>query len=269
MESNVFDTALGHANLGKAISPQGHLAMLVAVQPFLSGGISKTINLPSNATKEDVSETYTQAWKQGLKAVALYRDGSKHEQPYESNEVKPVEVERVIEVHTESRRVRRSLPDERPSITHKAYIGGQKFYITAGKYPDTDELAEVFVTTAKEGSTVRGLFDTVATLFSICLQYGVPLDALTARFKDTRFEPNGVTHHPSIPIALSPIDYIVRWLEWKFLEDDEYIDNDDDEQEYEQEAVHTGTTCPECGGLAVRSGRCHVCTNCGASSGCG
>ncbi len=275
IDSHVFDTASDINPIGVNISYMGHLKMMAAVQPFLSGGISKTVNLPNSATHEDISNAYFTAWEMGLKAVALYRDGSKYEQPYASSsdeEIEETEAEDVVIVHDKSHRVRRPPPDERKGTTHKAVIGGQKFYITANVYPDDEELCEIFVTAAKEGSAVSGLYDTIATLFSICIQYGVPLDTLTSRFKDTRFEPNGVTNHRDIPIALSPVDYIMKWLELKFPDEDEEPKLEYDEDSDDRLVVrgeHSGQLCSECGGMAIRSGRCHVCTNCGASTGCG
>ncbi|MBP9821931.1 MAG: vitamin B12-dependent ribonucleotide reductase [Candidatus Pacebacteria bacterium] len=219
----VFDCAFKAANGTRSISHMGHLNMMAAVQPFISGAISKTINLPTEATVEDVRDVFIQGWKLGLKAIALYRDGCKTIQPLNTKkdsdtteEVKAkVGVDPLIE--KSNGYIRRKLPDERPSITHKFDVGGHKGYLNVGFYPDTMKPGETFITVAKEGSTFSGLLDTIATLISICLQSGVPLKVLVKKFKDMRFDPSGFTSNTEIPTAKSIVDYVFRYLGMKYL----------------------------------------------------
>jgi ribonucleoside-diphosphate reductase alpha chain len=244
---SVFDVAVGE----RAISHAGHIKMMGAVQPFLSGAISKTVNMPQTATVEDIAEAYVQAWKLGVKALAIYRDGSKTAQALrtDAQEVKEVkakaeaaisageevftgaEVEARIEeavaaalaaapVHTESAPARKRMPRERQSVTHKFSLGGHEGYITAGKYED-GTVGEIFLTDiGKEGSTLRGMMNSFATAISIALQYGVPLETLVRKFAYMRFEPEGITTNPEIPFAKSMPDYIMRWLASRFLDAD-------------------------------------------------
>ena len=220
----VFDCAFRARNGIRSIAPEGHVRMMAAAQPFLSGAISKTVNLPPDATVEDIERIYTEGWKLGLKAVAIYRDGCKRIQPLStSREEKAVarkskEAEKPAPVATLVPR-RRRLPDERHAITHKFSIGGHDGYVTVGQYDDGAP-GEIFVVMAKEGSTVSGLMDTVATLTSIALQYGVPVEVLVNKFSHTRFEPSGMTQHSDIRFAKSPVDYIFRYLGLKFLRPD-------------------------------------------------
>ena len=209
----VFDCAFKPANGTRSIHYMGHLKMMGAVQPFISGAISKTINMPTNATVEEIEQAYYEAWKLGLKAVAVYRDGCKRSQPLSTgNEKKQLE-----QLGVAASAVRRKLPDERESITHKFSIGGHEGYITVGKYED-GSAGEIFITMAKEGSTISGLMDSFATMTSLALQHGVPLQLLVDKFTHTRFEPSGFTKNPEIPMAKSIMDYIFKWLATKFLD---------------------------------------------------
>ncbi len=206
----VFDCSFKAANGVRSISYLGHIKMMGAVQPFVSGAISKTVNLPSDATADDIRDAFIQAWKHGLKAVAVYRDGSKSVQPLNTSKDEKF-VERV------NGYTRTKLPDERPSITHKFTIGNHEGYLTVGLYPETQKPGETFITIAKEGSAISGLLDTIATLISMSLQSGIPLKTLVNKFRDMKFEPSGITSNPDIPFAKSFIDYIFRYLGYKFL----------------------------------------------------
>ncbi len=201
--------------------------MMAACQPFISGAISKTVNMPEHTTVEEIADAYAQGWKLGLKAVAIYRENSKRSQPLSTSEggntaassagdgvattQEPQIVERVVEkiVH---KSVRHRLPDERPSITHKFSIAGHEGYLHIGLYPDNKMPGEIFITMAKEGSTISGLMDAFATSISLALQYNVPLEDLCKKFSHMRFEPNGFTNNRQIPIAKSIMDYIFRYL---------------------------------------------------------
>jgi ribonucleoside-diphosphate reductase alpha chain len=224
----VFDVAVG----SRAISHMGHIKMMGAVQPFISGAISKTVNLPSTATVEDIMDAYTQAWRCGVKALAIYRDGSKTAQalrtdaqaeapdvPQIGSEQFEAAVKAEVAKQLESIGPRRNkMPRERQSITHKFNIGGHEGYITAGMYED-GSVGEIFITdVGKEGSTLRGMMNSFATAISIALQYGVPLETLVQKFAYMRFEPEGITQNPEIPFAKSMPDYIMRWLASRFLD---------------------------------------------------
>jgi ribonucleoside-diphosphate reductase alpha chain len=211
----VFDCAFKPANGTRSIHYGGHLKMMGAVQPFISGAISKTINMPNNATAEEIEQAYYEAWKLGLKAVAVYRDGCKRSQPLSTSQDK----KQLEQLGVAPTAVRRKLPDERESITHKFSIGGHEGYITVGKYEDGAP-GEIFITMAKEGSTISGLMDSFATMTSLALQHGVPLQLLVDKFTHTRFEPSGFTKNPEIPMAKSIMDYIFKWLASKFLSRD-------------------------------------------------
>ncbi len=210
---SVFDCAIRPLHGHRSIEPQGHLRMMGAVQPFLSGAISKTVNMPGETTSEEIAEAYAEAWRLGLKAVAIYRDGCKRTQPLNlsTEEVAPEEAEA-----PERQPERERLPDERQAITHKFSIQGHEGYLTVGLYED-GRAGEIFVVMAKQGSTISGLMDAFATSTSIALQYGVPLRTLCDKFAHTRFEPQGFTRNKEIPIAKSITDYIFRWLALKFL----------------------------------------------------
>jgi ribonucleoside-diphosphate reductase alpha chain len=228
----VFDVAVGE----RAISHMGHLKMMGAVQPFISGAISKTVNLPQEATVEDIAEAYAQAWHLGIKALAIYRDGSKTAQALRTDAqhsdehrqepaAAPADVDALVEQAVGKALAaagprRKRMPRERQSITHKFSIGGHEGYITAGMYED-GSIGEIFLTDiGKEGSTLRGMMNSFATAISIALQYGVPLETLVQKFSYMRFEPEGITSNPEIPFAKSMPDYIMRWLASRFLSTD-------------------------------------------------
>jgi ribonucleoside-diphosphate reductase alpha chain len=224
----VFDCSFKPAKGTRSIHYLGHLKMMAAAQPFISGAISKTVNLPENASVEDIMEAYLQAWKLGLKAVAVYRDGCKKSQPLSAAGTKTAEssaggtaraTQAVVEeenLNGPPRAVRHRLQEERASITHKFNVGGHEGYITVGLYPDQSP-GELFIKMAKEGSTVSGLMDSFALAVSIALQHGVPLKLLCEKFAHTRFEPSGWTNNPDIGFAKSIMDYIFRWLQVRFL----------------------------------------------------
>ena len=197
----------------------GHLKMLAAVQPFISGAICKTINMPEDSTPDDIMQAYIEGWQMGLKAVAIYRDNCKRSQPLSTKKDETAQRRprrRSTPVHGAPRRCASKLPDERRAITHKFSINGHEGYLTVGLYED-GQPGEIFLVMAKEGSTISGLMDAFATSISIALQYGVPLQTLVDKFSHTRFEPSGFTKNPEIPIAKSITDYIFRWLASKFL----------------------------------------------------
>ena len=240
----VFDCAFRAANGTRSIHYMGHIRMMAAAQPFISGAISKTVNLPPDATVEDVQDAYLESWKQGLKAVAIYRDGCKRTQPLSTSKTDPGLVKggsaatttAVAEVPVKNgppAAVRRKLPDERQSLTHKFSIAGHEGYIHVGLY-ETGEPGEIFVKMAKEGSTISGLMDSFATAISLALQHGVPLRLIVDKFSRTRFEPYGFTENPEIPRASSIMDYLFRWLGSKFVK-----------REPEVEAEATAVTAPE------------------------
>ena len=218
----VFDCAFRPANGERCIHYMGHIRMMGAVQPFISGAISKTVNMPKESAVEEIMQVYVDGWKLGLKAVAIYRDGSKRIQPLNVSKDRKGERKAYIdEAMLEAARRephRHRLPATRPSLTHKFSVGGHEGYLTVGQYED-GRPGELFVTMAKEGSTVGGMMDTFATAISLCLQYGVPLDALVKKFTHQRFEPSGMTSNRDIPFAKSVVDYIFRWLGLTFLED--------------------------------------------------
>ncbi|MGA9112213.1 MAG: LAGLIDADG family homing endonuclease [Candidatus Dormiibacterota bacterium] len=291
----VFDCAFTPRNGKRSIAWQGHVRMMAAVQPFVSGAISKTVNMPTDSTVEDVEKAYIDGWKMGLKALAIYRDGSKRSQPLATSMDKTTgEKVRIVE-----RPLRRKLPAERQALTHRFEIGGHEGYITVGLYEDGTP-GEIFVKMAKEGSTVSGLTDSFAIAVSFALQYGVPLDFLVNKFAHMRFEPQGFTRNPEIPIAKSIVDYIFRWLGSRFLSEEKQaeigiIRRDPDEAELTTPVLEgpanaaqvvmplglepvspTSTfqnqadapSCSLCGSLMVRSGSCYKCHNCGSTSGC-
>jgi ribonucleoside-diphosphate reductase alpha chain len=216
----VFDVAVGE----RAISHTGHIDMMAAAQPFISGAISKTVNLPQSATVDDIADAYARGWKGGLKALAIYRDGSKTAQALRTDA--QTEKEAAIEAEVAERMPeRRKMPRERESITHKFSIAGHEGYITAGKYPD-GQVGEIFLTDiGKEGSTLRGMMNAFATAISIGLQYGVPLEVFVKKFSYMRFDPEGITNNPEIPFAKSMPDYIMRWLGSRFIDDPDYLED--------------------------------------------
>jgi ribonucleoside-diphosphate reductase alpha chain len=270
----VLDCAFKPLHGSRSIHYTGHIKMMAAIQPFISGAISKTINVPNATTVEEVMEAYIQSWKLGLKAVAIYRDGSKRTQPLSQK----------WEEESKPKRgpYRRHLPDERESLTHKFSIGNHEGYITVGMYEDRTP-GEIFVVIAKEGSVVSGLMDCFATAISLTLQYGVPLKVLVNKFAHSRFEPSGFTKNPQIPIAKSLSDYIFRWLASRFLTKEEQAevgvlvdappeeglkDETGETTSFSFAAQEDAPPCPECGSIMVRNGSCYKCMNCGTTSGC-
>jgi ribonucleoside-diphosphate reductase alpha chain len=265
--------------------------MMAAVQPFLSGAISKTINMPKEAVVEDIIQAYTDGWKMGLKAVAIYRDGSKRTQPLNTsrsgNSTEAVKASASDGAVIPARPFRARMPATRRSITHKFEIAGHEGYMTVGLYED-GKPGELFITMAKEGSTVGGIMNAFGTGISLCLQYGVPLQALVGKFSHSRFEPSGYTSNPDIPIAKSLVDYIFRWLDITFpngcVRDqmsapgeaersasaapqppEEGTQRVDEQFKGFQEDA---PACDRCGHITTRNGACYRCHNCGNSMGC-
>ena len=302
-----FDCAFRPANGTRSIEPMGHVRMMAAVQPFLSGAISKPVNMPEDASVQDIFDVYVAGWRLGIKALAVYRDGCKRAQPLSTSkdDEKAPEAVEAKEVPVEVRPSRRELPAERPAITHKFAVGGHEGYLTVGLYPEDGMPGELFVTMSKEGSTIRGLMDTIATSISLALQYGVPLQVLVDRFSHMRFEPSGFTGNKDIPIAKSIVDYIFRWLGARYLSTtDESVDSTLSTRAEAVLAAAVQTTqmemplpvkagdaaakllgdvaiekaifrsqadaplCHVCGSITQRSGACYTCTQCGATSGC-
>ncbi|HEX9763826.1 MAG TPA: hypothetical protein VGA39_00955, partial [Candidatus Acidoferrales bacterium] len=304
----VFDCSLKPAAGTRSITPMGHLKMLAAAQPFISGAISKTVNMPEEITVEDIMQAYVEGWRLGLKAVAIYRDGSKKVQPLSTTARAPkAEKEPQAEAAPApaaaaptGRLQRRKLPETRNAVTHKFAIAGHEGYITVGLYKDGTP-GEIFITMAKEGSTLSGVMDSFALAISIALQHGVPLKIYVDKFSHVRFEPSGWTNNPEIPVAKSIIDYIFRWLGAKFISSEyKTVDIGVTNGEGTIEAVEPSATvkaaaeisgadaemmrlrapapvqapadapaCPECGSLMTRNGSCYRCHNCGTTSGCG
>ncbi len=291
----IFDCAFKPAKGSRSIHYSGHIKMMAAVQPFISGAISKTVNLPNEATVEDIARAYQEGWRLGLKAIAVYRDGCKRSQPLTTKKEE-------VRVETSSAAPRRRrLSDERRSITHKFEIGGHEGYITAGLYDD-GTLGEIFISMSKEGSTLAGLLDAFAISVSIGLQYGVPVQTLVKKFSHVRFEPAGYTQHPNIRVAKSVIDYIFRWLAIKFLSPEECqavgvnaltqteaaqsVDTASLKSQSPMQATllekssnaqsltstidnqSDAPACDTCGSIMVRNAACYKCLNCGATSGC-
>jgi ribonucleoside-diphosphate reductase alpha chain len=317
----VFDCSFKPAKGTRSIAYMGHLRMMAATQPFISGAISKTVNLPENASVEDIMEAYLQAWKLGLKAVAVYRDGCKKSQPLSAAGTSTALSKKedagtrtgASVPHEEPnlngppRAVRHKLQAERRSITHKFNVGGHEGYITVGLYPD-DSVGEIFITMAKEGSTVSGLMDSFSCAVSIALQHGVPLKLLCEKFAHTRFEPSGWSGNPDIGFAKSIMDYIFRWLDLRFSTGQQQMLFENlrlrPTPPPTAEAVgeiNTSTevsggrasspgpaagshhaadalagiidlgdapTCSFCGSIMTRNGSCYRCGSCGSTSGC-
>jgi ribonucleoside-diphosphate reductase alpha chain len=311
---SVFDCSFKPAKGTRSIHYMGHLKMMAAAQPFISGAISKTVNLPESASVDEITEAYLQAWKLGLKAVAVYRDGCKKSQPLSAAGTKTAEarVERAPssaeeeDLNAPPRAVRHKLREERMSITHKFNVGGHEGYITVGLYPD-GEPGEIFITMAKEGSTVSGLMDSFALAVSIALQHGVPLKLFCEKFAHTRFEPSGWTNNPDIGFAKSIMDYIFRWLQLRFLTGQQQLlfenlkpklsaissqpseigdlNGSTGSLATSNKPLATGPvhaadalagiidlgdapTCHVCGSIMVRNGSCYKCMSCGSTSGC-
>jgi ribonucleoside-diphosphate reductase alpha chain len=286
----------------RSIHYMGHVRMMGAVQPFISGAISKTVNLPQEATVEDVMNAYTEAWRLGIKALAIYRDGSKRVQPLSTSKD-----DKTAGKAPAGTPYRRRLPDERQAITHKFSVGGHEGYITVGLFEDGLP-GEIFITMSKEGSTLSGLMDAFATMVSLSLQYGVPLKVLTTKFSHMRFEPSGVTNNKDVRFAKSVIDYSFRWMALKFLPPEQAHEFKVTDAPGAKPSAHAGPAaaaapaaapakaktenghghtnpmeqqekvtfvaqadapaCHECGSLMVRNGSCYKCVNCGSTSGC-
>jgi len=285
----VFDCSFRPQNGKRSIHYMGHLRMMSAVQPFISGAISKTINMPEESTADDIMNAYVEGWKLGLKAVAIYRDGSKRVQPLSSGKGEkkaapavPAPAPARVEEKIVYRPIRRKLPDERQALTHKFSIAGHEGYITVGLFDDGTP-GELFITMAKEGSTISGLMDSFATAVSYGLQYGVPLQFFVDKFSHVRFEPSGYTNNPQIGFAKSIMDYIFRWLGAKFLGPDYQLREQEEapfaaqlertEPDPQQKlqfsvAVEDAPTCATCGSVMTRNGSCYKCCNCGSTSGC-
>lgn len=298
----VFDCAVQCGKHGtRYINHMGPVKLMAAVQPFISGAISKTVNIPHDATVDDIKTLYVEAWRQGVKCLAVYRDGSKGSQPLSTRSQQDSDSEEIdvtaqnLEDLLEDRPIRKRLADTRPSLTHKFSVGGHEGYITVGLYEDGSP-GEVFLRMSKEGTVVSGLMDSIAVLTSIALQYGVPLESLVNKFSHVQFEPSGFTSNSDIPMAKSIIDYVFRWLGKRFLSQeqregidmlnlDEQIAASEEVSPYEHGSNgDTGSweerekqimlqhadspPCLECGALMLRSGVCYRCSNCGATSGC-
>jgi ribonucleoside-diphosphate reductase alpha chain len=288
----IFDCAFPPASGKRSIHYMGHIKMMSAVQPFLSGAISKTVNMPTDATPDDIASAYLESWRLGLKAVAVYRDGCKRSQPLSTSRTDgaPAPGTAVAAASEAARPARRKLPDERHAITHKFSIAGHEGYITVGMYED-GKPGEIFLVMAKEGSTISGIMDAFATSISMAMQYGVPLEALVEKFSHVRYEPAGFTKNPEIPYAKSITDYIFRYLASKFLsaEHQEAVGVQRSEGSLKPlTGLLTPTTmtpestsapgafraqsdappCHYCGSIMTRNGACYRCANCGSTSGC-
>jgi ribonucleoside-diphosphate reductase alpha chain len=303
----VFDCAFKPAQGVRSIHYMGHIKMMGAVQPFISGAISKTVNVPKAATTEEIEQAYIDAWRIGAKAVSIYRDGSKRTQPLNTSRDKAKTTD--AEAAALAGPHRHKLPDERQSITHKFDIAGHEGYITVGLYED-NQPGELFLTMAKEGSTISGFADAFAQAISYALQYGVPLQDLVDKFSHVRFEPSGFTKNPDIRIAKSIVDYIFRWLAVKFLSPEAQYragvnvpeaPTTPEQLVLDVQAAAKGSEgskasggavaaaaptsarkssfaaiqnqedappCSTCGSIMVRSGACYKCSNCGTTSGC-
>jgi ribonucleoside-diphosphate reductase alpha chain len=299
----VFDCAFKPMRGTRSIHYMGHIKMVGATQPFLSGAISKTVNVPKDATVEDIQQAYADAWRMGAKAVSIYRDGSKRTQPLNTSKAAIVAAGVLGQgAPAVAGPARRKLPDERAAITHKFDIAGHEGYITVGLYEDGLP-GEIFLVMAKEGSTISGFADAFAQAISYALQYGVPLQELVDKFSHVRFEPSGMTRNPDVRFAKSIVDYIFRWLAAKFLSPEAQFRAGVNNREEvtttpEQLALDVAATargagssdpakgvlkpssfapiqnqedappCSTCGSIMVRSGACYKCTNCGTTSGC-
>ncbi len=292
----VFDCAFKPARGTRSIHYMGHIRMMGAAQPFLSGAISKTVNVPKEATADEIMQAYVESWRLGVKAISIYRDGSKRTQPLNtSRDAAPA----AARAETAAPRpARRKLPDEREAITHKFEIAGHEGYITVGLFEDGTP-GEIFLVMAKEGSTISGFADAFAQAISYALQYGVPLQVLVDKFSHVRFEPAGITRNPQIRIAKSIVDYVFRWLATKFLSPEAQFCAGVNrtrgrrrprkgreqltlpplglEAERERSSRPPGLAiqnqedappCSTCGAIMVRSGSCYKCVNCGSTSGC-
>ncbi|MGZ5297961.1 MAG: TSCPD domain-containing protein, partial [Actinomycetota bacterium] len=288
----VFDTAMG----AEPIHYMGHVRMMAAAQPFISGAISKTVNMPEEATVEDVEQLFIESWKLGLKAVAIYRDNCKVAQPLSADKKKTVDVPAPAEL---AQPVRRRLPMSRPSTTTSYQVGDAEGYITAGSYPD-DGLGEIFLKTSKQGSTLSGVMDAFAIAVSIGLQHGVPLETYVSKFINMKFEPSGMTNDPDIRFASSLVDYVFRRLTLDYLPEDKrealgirsieertIAAKAEVEEKIRPAAVSSDPApellpitekqtarfldaplCYQCGSRMQPAGSCYVCGTCGSTSGC-
>jgi len=261
----IFFTAANLPGTNLCINYMGHIKMCAAVQPFLSGAISKTINLPKDCTVDDIYNLYIESWKLGLKGVTVYRDGSKNFQPLTT---------KTSDIKKPKKLIRKKLPAERPAITHKFRVGNSEGYVTCGFYEDTKELGEIFINVSKEGSTLSGFADALATIISISLQYGVPLKDLVNKLSYLKFEPNGFTSNANIKTASSIVDYIARYIGSKFLSEEDQTElglvSNSVSQKIIDNADDDGTSCPNCGSLMRKLGSCYLCVNCGHNAGaCG
>ena len=295
----VFDCAFKAVNGTRSIHYLGHVRMMGAVQPFISGAISKTVNVPAEATVEDVMQAYVESWKLGVKAIAIYRDGSKRVQPLSTSlkndrdqegKADPPPVQVRIEEKIVYKPVRHYLPDERQAITHKFSIAGHDGYVTVGLY-EGGTPGEIFIVMSKEGTVISGLLDAFATAISLALQYGVPLEALVKKYSHMRFEPAGITSNPQIRFASSILDYVFRWMALRFLPPEKQpaaeapsLAGSTTGPKPSAQTVSVGDVniqerqafqgqvdappCPDCGSMMVRSGNCYKCFNCGSTSGC-
>jgi len=256
----IFDCALSIKKDGRCIKPTGHVDMLSAVQPFLSGAISKTVNIPEDSTVEDIKKILFGAWKNNLKAIAIYRENSKKVQPLATFKEKDKKVTNILK--------RLRLPDERRSLTHKFTIGEHEGYITVGMYDDGTP-GEIFINMSKAGSVVNGLMDSIGIAVSVALQYGVPLEIFINKYEHSRFEPSGITKNEDIPLAKSILDYIFKWLSLKFVKDNKTkTDVVALEQKTNDLTQNDSEVCKICGSFMMRSGRCFICPTCGTSNGC-
>jgi ribonucleoside-diphosphate reductase alpha chain len=238
--------------------------MMAAIQPYISGGISKTVNLPAHATVEDIAEVYMRAWELGLKCVAAFRDGCKLSQPAASHATEKGK-SAPAEGYTGLKwGERKRLDDERQGITHKTTVGGQDAYFHVGLYKDGTP-GEIFIDIAKAGSTLHGVMDMASMLMSVGLQHGVPLEVITDKLKDLKFEPDGMTRNKAIPFASSIPDYLGKWLEQRFVNNE--VKAGDPEPATSTD--HSGPPCKACGSLTIRAGSCWCCNNCGSTTGCG
>jgi ribonucleoside-diphosphate reductase alpha chain len=277
----VFDGAFVPTKGVRSIRWEGHVDMMAAAQPFLSGAISKTVNLPTSATVEEIAEAYIKAWRSGLKAIAIYRDGSKSAQPISVTKETTKSLDRV-DVPVEdpngppvARRHR--LNDDRQAVTHKFSFGGHEGYLTVGLYPN-GKPGEIFIRMSKQGSTINGLMESFATQFSVSLQHGVPLEVLCGKMAHTRFEPSGWTGNERMGYAQSIMDYIGRWLQFRFLEGVQ-LPLFAPSTPVAETAVagpkpvatvsHSGNApfCSTCGTECVVTGTCHMCPVCATSVG--
>jgi ribonucleoside-diphosphate reductase alpha chain len=288
----VFDCSMGEST----IHYMGHVKMMAAAQPFISGAISKTVNMPEHVTVEEVEQLFVEGWQLGLKAIAIYRDNCKVAQPLSADKRKPAEVA----VELPGKPIRRRLPSSRPARTISFAVGDAEGYITAGEYPD-DGIGEIFLKVSKQGSTLSGVMDAFAIAVSLGLQYGVPLEAFAKKFINMRFEPSGITNDQDIRFASSLVDYVFRRLALEYLPADKRaglgIQSVDERKEYAQSQVNGEASteeaepqlidlreipvrevpearvsdaplCYSCGAKMQPAGSCYVCTGCGSTSGC-